>query len=45
MCLLREKAHLQKNFTPVGSIDNIVPGTYYLTKVDDMFRREYAVKA
>ncbi|EGD94974.1 hydroxymethylglutaryl-CoA synthase [Trichophyton tonsurans CBS 112818] len=45
MCLLREKAHLQKNFTPVGNVDDITPGTYYLTKVDDMFRREYAVKA
>ncbi|KMU85042.1 hydroxymethylglutaryl-CoA synthase, variant [Coccidioides immitis H538.4] len=45
MCLLRERAHLKKDFTPVGSIDYLVPGTYYLTKVDDMFRREYAVKA
>ncbi|EER26467.1 3-hydroxy-3-methylglutaryl coenzyme A synthase [Coccidioides posadasii str. Silveira] len=45
MCLLRERAHLKKDFIPVGSIDYLVPGTYYLTKVDDMFRREYAVKA
>lgn len=42
--LLREKAHQKKNFTPEGSIDNIRPGTYYLTKVDDMYRREYARK-
>jgi len=45
MCGLREKAHLQKNFSPVGSAETIVPGTYYLTNVDDMFRRKYEVKA
>ncbi|KAI1908151.1 3-hydroxy-3-methylglutaryl coenzyme A synthase [Ophidiomyces ophidiicola] len=45
MCLLREKAHLKKDFIPLGSTENIVPGTYYLTKVDDMFRREYDIKA
>ncbi|RMD43638.1 hypothetical protein DV735_g1498, partial [Chaetothyriales sp. CBS 134920] len=44
MCLLREKAHLQKNFTPAGSIEDILPGTYYLTAVDEMFRRKYAIK-
>lgn len=45
MCLLREKAHLQKNFTPAGSVDSLLPGTYYLTQVDDMFRRKYEIKA
>jgi hydroxymethylglutaryl-CoA synthase len=45
MCLLREKAHLKKDFSPSGNPDTIVAGTYYLTKVDDMFKREYAVKA
>jgi hydroxymethylglutaryl-CoA synthase len=44
MCNLREKAHLKKNFKPEGSTDDIVPGTYYLTDVDDMFRRTYAIK-
>lgn len=44
MCLLREKAHLQKNYTPQGSIDTIASGTYYLTNVDDMFRRSYNIK-
>ncbi|KAK5070951.1 3-hydroxy-3-methylglutaryl coenzyme A synthase [Lithohypha guttulata] len=44
MCLLREKAHLQKDFKPAGSIEDLLPGTYYLTFVDSMFRREYAVK-
>ncbi|TAQ89017.1 hypothetical protein B7494_g2670 [Chlorociboria aeruginascens] len=45
MCNLRKKAHLQKNYTPTGSSDTIVPGVYYLQSVDDMFRRKYEVKA
>ncbi|KAL8825555.1 MAG: hypothetical protein Q9191_004339 [Dirinaria sp. TL-2023a] len=45
MCLLREKAHLQKDFKPVGNADTIVPGTYYLTEIDSMFRRKYEIKA
>ncbi|KAJ5793094.1 uncharacterized protein N7503_009072 [Penicillium pulvis] len=45
MCKLREHAHLQKNFKPSGSTETILPGTYYLTEVDDMFRRKYEIKA
>lgn len=45
MCDLRSRAHGKKNYTPEGSIETIVNGTYYLTKVDDLFRREYARKA
>ncbi|ODH12679.1 hydroxymethylglutaryl-CoA synthase [Paracoccidioides brasiliensis] len=45
MCLMREHAHLKKDFVPAGNTDTIVSGTYYLTKVDDMFRREYEIKA
>lgn len=41
---LREDAHLQKQFAPKGSIELLQPGTYYLTEVDDRFRRKYAVK-
>ncbi|KAK3333851.1 hydroxymethylglutaryl-coenzyme A synthase C terminal-domain-containing protein [Cercophora scortea] len=44
MCNLRKQAHLQKNFKPVGDISTIVPGTYYLENVDDMFKRYYAIK-
>ena len=44
MCNMRERAHLKNNYTPVGKTDTIVKGTYYLTEVDDMFRRKYAVK-
>lgn len=42
---LREKAHLKKDFEPKGDIEGLVKGTYYLTKVDEMYRREYAIKA
>ena len=45
MCMLREKAHLKKDFKPVGSVEDLVPGTFYLTEVDDMFRRKYEIKA
>ncbi|KIW97992.1 hydroxymethylglutaryl-CoA synthase [Cladophialophora bantiana CBS 173.52] len=45
MCMLREKAHLKKDFKPLGNVEHLVPGTYYLTEVDDMFRRKYEVKA
>lgn len=41
---LREKIHLQKDYVPKGSVDHLRKGTYYLTKIDDKFRRDYAVK-
>ena len=44
MCNLREQAHLQKDYTPKGSAETILPGTYYLTGVDSMFRRSYEIK-
>jgi hydroxymethylglutaryl-CoA synthase len=44
MCDLRKQAHLQKDFTPKGDAATIAPGAYYLTKVDDMFKREYSVQ-
>ncbi|PLN83629.1 putative hydroxymethylglutaryl-CoA synthase [Aspergillus taichungensis] len=44
MCDLRKQAHLQKDFIPEGEVSTIIRDTYYLTKVDDMFRREYAVQ-
>jgi hydroxymethylglutaryl-CoA synthase len=45
MCDLRKKAHLQKSYTPVGKPETIAKGVYYLTSVDDMFRRKYEIKA
>ena len=44
LCLLREKAHLKKEFVPSGDESTIIKNTYYLSKVDDMFRREYIRK-
>ncbi|GAB7351412.1 hypothetical protein MBLNU459_g2084t1 [Dothideomycetes sp. NU459] len=44
MCNLRERAHLKKNYSPEGNPDTLFPGTYYLTGIDDMFRRTYEVK-
>lgn len=41
---LREKAHLQKNFKPSGSVDNIAIGAYYLVDINDKFQRTYEVK-
>ncbi|KAH8695990.1 erg13, 3-hydroxy-3-methylglutaryl-CoA (HMG-CoA) synthase [Talaromyces proteolyticus] len=43
-CTLREQAHQQKSFIPKGSIDRLSSGTYYLTEIDEAFRRKYAVK-
>lgn len=45
MCNLRERAHLKKDYTPTGNSETLFPGTYYLTKIDEMFRRSYKVKA
>lgn len=42
---LRERAHLNKDFEPKGDLGRLAAGTYYLTKVDDMYRRSYEVKA
>lgn len=41
---LREKAHLQKNFQPTGSVDDIAEGAYYLVDVNDKFQRKYEIK-
>lgn len=45
MCELRKKAHLQKSYEPAGNAGTIAKGVYYLTNVDEMFRRKYEVKA
>jgi hydroxymethylglutaryl-CoA synthase len=44
MCELRHRAHGKKNYTPEGSSETIAKGAYYLVRIDDMFRREYARK-
>lgn len=30
------------NYVPQGSVEDLFPGTWYLTRVDDKHRREYA---
>lgn len=45
MCVLREQAHLQKSYSPKGNPQTLVKGTYYLTEIDDMFKRKYEIKA
>uniref|UniRef100_A0A0D6R9M3 Hydroxymethylglutaryl-CoA synthase n=1 Tax=Araucaria cunninghamii TaxID=56994 RepID=A0A0D6R9M3_ARACU len=44
-CNLRHEAHLKKDFSPKGSLDGILPGTYYLENIDDQFRRHYGIQA
>ncbi|KAI8055217.1 hydroxymethylglutaryl-coenzyme A synthase C terminal-domain-containing protein [Syncephalis plumigaleata] len=39
---LREKTHQLRSYTPVGDLNNLFPGTFYLEHVDDMFRRRYS---
>ncbi|XP_039340469.1 hydroxymethylglutaryl-CoA synthase, mitochondrial isoform X2 [Mauremys reevesii] len=38
----REKSHHLVNHTPQGSKDDLFPGTWYLERVDDKHRRQYA---
>ena len=45
MCELRKKAHLQKGYKPEGDASTVASGAYYLTEVDEMFKRTYAVQA
>ncbi|EFN75750.1 hydroxymethylglutaryl-CoA synthase 1 [Harpegnathos saltator] len=39
---LREQNYHVVPFVPVSSTDNMFPGTYYLTQVDEKYRRTYA---
>lgn len=41
---MRERAYQQKEYTPVGNVDDLVSGTYHLVGVDGMFKRSYEVK-
>lgn len=38
---LREETHHLAPYKPVGSIDHLFPGTWYLTEIDGMHRRKY----
>ncbi|KXS11198.1 hydroxymethylglutaryl-CoA synthase [Gonapodya prolifera JEL478] len=37
----RERTHGKKGYAPVGKIDGLFPGTFYLENVDERFRRSY----
>ncbi|CAL8277205.1 unnamed protein product [Merluccius merluccius] len=39
---LREETHHLASYVPRGSVEELFPGTWYLTRVDDKHRREYA---
>ncbi|XP_051539258.1 hydroxymethylglutaryl-CoA synthase, cytoplasmic-like isoform X1 [Myxocyprinus asiaticus] len=39
---LREETHHLANYIPQGSVDELFPGTWYLTRVDEKHRRQYA---
>jgi len=41
---LREEVHHKAPYTPVGDVDVLFSGTYYLESIDDMHRRTYAQK-
>ncbi|KAJ1915739.1 3-hydroxy-3-methylglutaryl coenzyme A synthase [Mycoemilia scoparia] len=38
---LRENTHNAQDYTPGGDVSTLLPGTYYLEKVDSMWRRSY----
>ncbi|KAM0141235.1 hypothetical protein ACHAO1_002014 [Botrytis cinerea] len=43
-CALRKNAYGAKDFKPLGDVDSLAPGTYYLENVNDVYRRTYAIK-
>ncbi|KAM4615034.1 hydroxymethylglutaryl-CoA synthase, cytoplasmic isoform 1-T1 [Polymixia lowei] len=42
---LREDTHHLASYVPQGSVEELFPGTWYLTRVDEKHRREYARRA
>ncbi|UYV69413.1 HMGCS1, partial [Cordylochernes scorpioides] len=41
---LREETHHMAPYTPLGRVEDLYPGTFYLTRVDEMHRRNYERK-
>jgi len=39
----REEAYGKAPYTPKGKIEDLFPGTYYLTEIDEKYRRKYEV--
>ena len=44
MMTKRESLFGKKNFEASDPINHLFPGTFYLTKVDDKYRRFYEIK-
>nr|XP_033772733.1 hydroxymethylglutaryl-CoA synthase, cytoplasmic-like isoform X2 [Geotrypetes seraphini] len=42
MMKLREETHHLMNYVPQGTVGDLFPGTWYLDKIDDKYRRVYA---
>ena len=42
--LKKEKLYLKNNYIPQGKVDDLYPGTFYLTKMDNKWRRYYSQK-
>jgi len=42
--LKKEKLYLKNNYTPQGKVEDLFEGTFYLTKMDDLWRRFYSQK-
>lgn len=38
---LREQNHHKAPYTPIGAVDDLFPGTWYLDNIDEMHRRSY----
>ncbi|XP_044744674.1 hydroxymethylglutaryl-CoA synthase 1 [Coccinella septempunctata] len=38
---IRQKSNHSAPYEPLGSIESFFPGTYYLTKIDEKYRRSY----
>ncbi|XP_069497493.1 hydroxymethylglutaryl-CoA synthase, mitochondrial [Ambystoma mexicanum] len=39
---LKEETHHLANYTPQGTVSDLFPGTWYLTRVDEKYRRSYS---
>ena len=39
---LREASHNAKPYKPESSPEHLFPGSFYLTEVDEKYRRQYA---
>nr|BAQ25474.1 hydroxymethylglutaryl-CoA synthase [Phaffia rhodozyma] len=38
---VREETHNAVSYSPIGSLDDLWPGSYYLGEIDSMWRRQY----